>query len=111
MQSETRRVLTRLSIAAPLLLGSAACVAGPVLVTTPSACSSLLPDNWRTPIDGTPLPDGNTVGDWIAALDAEAAQLDKANGRTLDTIGIIERCEQRDRKAVSKSRPKFLGLF
>lgn len=93
------------------LLALPACVGGPVISATPSACSSLIPDAWRTPIDGAPLPDGSTVGDWIAALDAEAAQLDKANGRTADTLAIIERCEARDRTAVKASRGKFLGLF
>lgn len=93
------------------MLACAACVGAPVIVATPSACSSLLPDSWRTPIKGVPLPDGNVVGDWIAAFDGQTGQLDKANGRTADAIGIVERCEARDRKAVSKSRPKFLGLF
>ncbi len=58
-----------------------------------------------------PLPDGNVVGDWIAAFDGQTGQLDKANGRTSDAIGIIERCEARDRTAIKKSRAKFLGLF
>lgn len=60
---------------------------------------------------GAPLPEGNTVGDWIAFGDAEGAQLDKANGRTTDTIAIISRCEARDAAAVKKARPKVLGIF
>ena len=71
-------------------------------MATPSACSTLLPDSWRQAIAGAPLPDGHTVGDWIAFGDAQTAQLDKANGRTSDAIGIIERCEARDRAAVQK---------
>ena len=97
----------------PLLamLACAACVGGPVINATPGACSSLLPDNWRGPVEGFPLPDGNVVGDWILAFDGQTGQLDKANGRTADAIGIIERCEARDREAVKRSRLKFLGVF
>lgn len=60
---------------------------------------------------GAPLPSGSTVGDWIAFGDAQTAQLDKANDRTVTSIGIIERCETRDREAVQRAKPKFLGLF
>lgn len=60
---------------------------------------------------GADLPEGNTVGDWIAFADAQTGRLDVANGRTADTLGIIERCEARDREAVERSRPKFLGIF
>ena len=51
------------------------------------------------------------MGDWIAFGDAQTGRLDVANGRQADTLAIIGRCEDRDRKAVDKSRPKFLGLF
>lgn len=93
------------------MLVCAACVGAPPIVATPSACSSLLPDSWRAPVEGVPLPEGNVVGDWIAAFDGQTGQLDKANGRTADAIGIIERCEARDRVAVKRSRAKFLGVF
>jgi hypothetical protein len=36
------------------------------------------------------------VGEWVAFSDAQTGQLDKANGRTVDAIGIVERCEARD---------------
>lgn len=51
------------------------------------------------------------MGDWIAFGDAQTAQLDKANGRTADTLAIIGRCEARDAVAVKRARPKLLGLF
>ncbi len=76
-----------------------------------SACSSLLPGEWREPVPGAPLPDGQSVGDWIAFGDAQTGQLDKANDRTVSAIGIVERCEERDREAVRKARRKFLGIF
>jgi hypothetical protein len=51
------------------------------------------------------------VGDWIAFGDAQTGQLDKSNDRYGAGVGIIERCEARDREAVRRSRPKILGLF
>jgi hypothetical protein len=54
---------------------------------------------------------GSATADWIAFADAQTAQLDKANDRTKSAIGIVERCEARDRAAVSKARRKVLGLF
>lgn len=76
-----------------------------------SACSTLLPDEWRKGVDGAPLPDGDTVGDWIAFGDAQTGQLDKANDRYKAAVGIVARCEERDRAAVKRSRPKVLGIF
>lgn len=76
-----------------------------------SACSSLLPDEWRAGVPGADLPAGDTVGDWIAFADAQTGQLDKANDRTKAAIGIVGRCEARDREAVKKARRKVLGLF
>jgi len=98
----------------PLLamLGCAACVGGPPIVTTSAAsCSSLLPDSWKQGVAAAPLPDGNTVGDWIAFGDAQTGKLDQANGRTKDAIGIVERCESRDASAVKKATHRFLGVF
>lgn len=80
-------------------------------MSAPSACSTLLPAEWRSGVLGASLPGGGTVGDWIAFSDAQTAQLDKANDRTVTSIGIIERCEARDRAAVQRAKPKFLGLF
>jgi len=89
-----------------------ACVAAPPILATSAACSSLLPTEWREGVPPAALPDGQTVADWIAFSDAQTGQLDKANGRTRDAIGIVERCEARDRDAVDKAkRRKVLGLF
>jgi hypothetical protein len=58
------------------------------------------------------LPDGQTVGDWIAFGDAQTARLDQANGRTRDAIGIVSRCEDRDRQAVTRAtRRRLFGIF
>lgn len=80
-------------------------------MASPSACSTLIPDSWREPVAGADIPKGDTVGEWITFADAQTGQLDKANGRTADTIGIIQRCEKRDAEAVKHARPKFLGIF
>jgi hypothetical protein len=81
---------------------------------TPSAaaCSALLPPEWRQGVEGAELPQGDSVGDWIAFGDAQTGRLDMANGRTRDAIGIVERCEARDAAAVARAtRRRFLGIF
>ena len=100
----------RRSAAALLTLTTlGACIGRPIIVATPSSCSTLVPSAWRTPVPGAPLTEGTTVADWIAFADTQTGQLDKANGRTVDTLDIISRCEARDRAAVVK--PKFLGVL
>lgn len=56
-------------------------------------CAPFVPDDWRQPVPGAPLPD-LTAGGWAAFGDAQTGQLDKANDRTLATIHIIERCDK-----------------
>lgn len=97
-----------LMLAVLLLAG---CVGSPPIISAPSACSTLLPTEWLAGVPSAPLPDGNTVGDWITFGDAQTGQLDKANDRYKSGVGIVARCEERDRQAVKRSRPKFLGLF
>jgi hypothetical protein len=53
--------------------------------------------------------DGATVGDWIKFGDAQTGQLDKANDHYTSAIGIVQRCEARDKAAVVKSDRH--GLF
>ncbi len=101
--------MRKMILLTPLLL--AGCVTTGPIIASQSACSTIIPDSWRSPVPGAPLPAGEDVGDWVAFGDAQTGQLDKANGRTADSIGIVERCEQRDREAIRKSRPKFLGIF
>lgn len=94
-------------------LGLGACAGGPPPVTTQSAgCAVLLPNDWREGVASAPLPDGDTVGDWIAFADAQTGRLDQANGRTRDAIGIVERCEARDAEAVRRAtRRRLFGIF
>jgi hypothetical protein len=87
-----------------------ACAAGPPIVTThAAACSTLLPPDWKNGVAGAPLPDGDTVGDWIVFADAQTGKLDQANDRTKSAIGIVERCEKRDADAVRRGTRGFFG--
>ncbi len=101
---------TMLLIPLFVTLASGACVGGPPIVTTNAAnCSTLLPDSWAQGVAGAPLPDGDTVGDWIAFGDAQTGKLDQANERTTSAIGIVSRCEERDRAAVKRGSRGFWG--
>jgi len=111
MRSAMPMARARLLLPVLAMLGLQACAGGQLIVATPSACSTLVPDAWREPVPGAPLPAGETVGDWIAFGDAQTAQLDKANGRTVDALAIISRCEARDAKAVQRARPKLLRVL
>lgn len=82
------------------------------MTASAAGCAQLLPPEWREGVPGAELPDGQTVGDWIAFADAQTGRLDQANGRTRDAIGIVERCESRDREAVRRAtRRRVLGIF
>lgn len=87
------------------------CAGSPIIVAAPSDCVSLLPAEWLKGVPGAPLPNGDTVGDWVAFGDAQTAQLDKANDRYVSGVGIVKRCGERDAAAVKKARPRFLGVF
>ena len=97
-----------LMLAIPAVSG---CVtAGPILAEA-GHCSAYIPAAWRSPVPPAPLPEGDAVGAWIAALDAQTGQLDKANGRLIDTLHIVGECERRAAGAIKASRPRFLGIF
>jgi hypothetical protein len=104
--------LMRTTRAAILALSLSACAGTPIVTAAPSSCASLLPKEWKQGVAGAPLPDGNTVADWEVFADAQTGKLDQANGRTKDAIGIVERCEARDKEAIERvTKRKFLGLF
>lgn len=86
------------------------CVTGPPIITAaPSSCAALLPAEWKEGVAGADLPEGDTVGDWIAFGDAQTGKLDQANDRTSSAIGIVERCEARDAVAIKKATRGFWG--
>jgi hypothetical protein len=78
---------------------------------TRSACSALLPDSWAVPVPGADLPQGQTVADWIAFGDAQTGKLDIANGRTVDSIAIVKRCEARDLEAAARARKRWWQIW
>lgn len=95
---------------ASLALICASCAA-PTVLSTPNSCASLLPVEWKRGVAGAELPGGDTVGDWVAFGDAQTGKLDVANGRTRDSISIIERCEARDAAAVRKATRRWWQIF
>lgn len=95
--------------------GVTACVSTSVFAPT-TDCSALVPAEWRSGVPNATTPaqadnDLDRLKGWINFGVAQTGQLEKANGRTTDAISIVERCEERDRAAIKRSRPKFLGLF
>lgn len=92
-------------------LALSGCVGAPPIVATPGACASLLPETWRVPVPGAPLPLEGTAGAWVAFGDAQTGQLDKANDRTLSSITIVERCEQLNRDAVASAKRPWWKIF
>lgn len=85
--------------------------AGATVLATPNSCATLLPQEWKQGVAGAPLPDGDTVGDWISFGDAQTGKLDIANDRTKSSIGIIERCEARDAAAVKRATRRWWEIF
>ena len=94
-----------------LMLPLAVPFAGCATVTTspPAECLSFIPDSWREPIPGAPLPDGIDARAWMQFGIEQSGQLDKANGRSADILHIVRTCEANANKA--RPRRKLLGVF
>lgn len=88
-----------------------ACVSAPLSVTArPVGCAAILPPEWRKGVEAPEFSgDGNKVGDWVSYSDAVTGKLDVANDRTISAIGICERLEERDAKAVKRAKRGFFG--
>lgn len=114
MQSKMRlRAIATMLLIAPLA-GCAATVISP----SASPCSALLPSEWLKGVlaavlpASAKLPDGHDdARPWQSGFVEQTGQLEKANGRYLDAVGIVQRCEARDAAAVKRARPSLLGLF
>lgn len=105
------------------------CAGSPVILAGPSACADLIPAEWSKGVPGAeppaPIPDLPVTApiadqlkqalagmkSWTSFGVDQSNRLDQANGRTADAIGILRRCEERDRAAVKKAKPKVLGIF
>ncbi len=106
------------AIATTLLIVPLAGCAATVIAPSASLCSDLLPSSWLEGIPPAPLPDSAKLADghddarpWQKGFVEQSGQLEAANGRYVDAVGLVGRCEERDAKAVAKARPKFLGIF
>lgn len=88
-----------------LLLGGCATT----VTAPPSECMSFIPDSWREPIPGAPLPDGIDARAWMQFGIEQSGQLDKANGRSADILHIVRTCEANANKA--RPRRKVLGVL
>lgn len=80
-------------------------------------CSTLVPGEWLKGVPAADLPVSAKLADghddarpWQSGFIAQTGQLEVANGRMPDAIGIIQRCEARDAEAVKRARHSFLGL-
>lgn len=100
-----RKPMLRLTLLPAVLLGGCATT----VLTPPSDCLSYIPDSWREPIPGAPLPDGMDARAWMQfGVETEGA-LSKANGRTADILHIVRTCEANANKA--RPRKKLLGVL
>lgn len=104
MRSITVLLITSLCLSMLGLSGCSLFAGGrAIVVSTPSACSSLLPADWLNGVDSADLGDGGALlSDWIKFADAQTGQLDKSNDRYKAAVGIVSRCEERDRAALKK---------
>lgn len=111
---------TRLLPATAMLLLSAP-LAGcghTVIQAGASPCSALLPSEWLDGVPPAALPDSAKLADghddarpWQKGFIEQTGQLEAANGRYADAVGIVARCEARDAAALKRAQPRVLGLF
>ena len=110
------RSMLRQMLLVPMLLAATACVSSPPIYAARTPCGELIPTEWSNGV-GHATPPAEVVDplaqlkEWIKFGTAEAGQVEKADARYRDSHGIRDRCEARDKEAVQRSRPKFLGLF
>lgn len=76
----------------------------------------LLPTAWESGVDNASAPRRDASGldqlkEWTKFAIGQTGQLQKSNERYVAAVGIVKRCEERDKAAIEKSKPKFLGIF
>lgn len=89
-------------------------------------CTRYIPSDWEEGVDHTPapkfdpvpqeeIPDGFAPLQWLQSWTnfglGEANQVDDANGRLEDSLHIIRECQENNRRAIERAKPKFLGIF
>lgn len=81
-----------------------------------SSCSQLLDGTWESPVPDASAPrEGatplDTLKSWIGFGGAQTAGKRTEFERAQAARTIIKRCEERDRAAIDRARPKILGIF
>lgn len=71
-------------------------------------CSTLIPNSWSEGVPSADVPRGD-LAEWQKGYVAQSTQLAKANGRTIDTINIVQNCEALVNEVRQPKR--FLGIF
>lgn len=89
----------------------------PIVSTPPAACAKLIPKGYSEPLPAASIPTpfaatlgviltaelaAQIVAPWAKAYVETSGTLEKANGRTADSINIVKSCEDR----VNAARPK-----
>lgn len=76
----------------------------------------MLDGTWEQPVPDASAPrEGDapldTLKSWIGFAGAQTAGKRTEFERAQAARAIIKRCEERDRTAIERAKPKFLGLF
>ena len=105
-----RSIMRLRAMATPLLIAPLAGCAATVIRPAASPCSALLPNSWLEGVPPAALPLSAKLADghddarpWQSGFVAQTGQLELANGRYADAVGLVQRCEARDAAAVKKA--------
>lgn len=98
-----------------MMLALAGCATTSVFASKTS-CSQLLDGTWESPVPDAAAPrqgatDLDTLKSWIGFAGAQTAAKRTEFERAQSARAIIRRCEDRDRAAIDRAKPKFLGIF
>lgn len=88
----------------------------PLVFAESADCSGLIDGLWEEPVADAPAPqrgkdDKETLANWIGFAGAQTAGKRTEFERAQNARAIIARCEERQRAAIEKSKPKFLGIL
>lgn len=69
-------------------------------------CGPLIGASLRADVAPVDLPEGETVGEWIAALDGQTGKLDQANANRRAVVEITDACDRQRASVVEAMRPR-----
>lgn len=76
------------------------------------SCSDLLPPDWIKGVVGAEIPNDNAdVGDWETFGNSQTANLDTSNDHYKQGVGIVKRCEDRDKAVTQKLTAPWWKLW